>query len=126
MPLTAPDVEEIVTKSPTSARLVVYSSNEFVGDETLQIAGMVRGSQYLNTVQLFENTLDWSTSEHSLLAIRSRGHFARTLRPLSDEQKRNWEIGNYILALLGLFFVFGVYRVSRRRAEGAFKELQLT
>lgn len=118
-------VTSVISKSPTSARLVVIGSNEFVADETLQIAGMVRGSQYLNSLQLIENTLDWSTSERDLLAIRSRGHFARTLAPLTDEQKQTWEFGNYVVALIGLMLVFGVYRTSRRRSQNAYKELQL-
>ena len=71
-------VTSVLEKSPKIARIIVFATNEFVTDETTQLAGMIRGSMYMNSLQLVENAVDWSTADRALLAIRSRGHFART------------------------------------------------
>jgi ABC-2 type transport system permease protein len=97
-----------------------------IEDDTVQINSMLNGTQYLNALQLVENTLDWSTADSTLLSLRNQGHFARTLEPLEDKQKRNWELLNYVIALLGLLAVYGVYRIVQRQTlEGYEKKLNL-
>ena len=118
-------VTGVIEKSPDISRIILFASNEFISDDVLKISSMVGGTQYLNSVQLVENSLDWSTQDRALLAIRSRGHFARTLVPLSDSAKNWWEGINYLLALLGLISVFGVYSVIKRKTNQEFKELNL-
>ena len=108
-------VTSVIEKSPESSRLIVFSTNEFVADDTLQISGMLNGTQYLNSLQIVENTLDWSTDDSALLAIRSRGHFARTLAPLADDEKQSHEFFNYALALFGLLMVYGCYKYLQKQ-----------
>lgn len=119
-------VTSVIDKSPNIARLIVFASNEMIEDDTVQINSMLNGTQYLNALQLVENTLDWSTADSTLLSLRNQGHFARTLEPLEDKQKRNWELLNYIIALLGLLAVYGVFRIVQRQTlEGYEKKLNL-
>lgn len=118
-------VSGVIDRSPNIARLIVFATNQFITDETLQISGMMGGTQYVNPLQTVENAVDWSTSDRTLLSIRSHGHFAHTLEPLSEAQKRNWEYANYVLALLGLGVVFGVARMQKRRRLEHFKAMIL-
>ena len=115
----------VLEKSPNVARLVVLASNEFLADETIQVIGMLSGTQYSNPLQLVENAIDWSVQDRTLLAIRSRGHFVRTLVPLKDEQKQFWEAFNYVFALIGLFAVWGAFRVTQRRSRKLYKTLNI-
>ncbi len=120
-----PKVAGVIDKSPSSARIMIFSSNEFLADDAVQISSMLRGSQYTNSMQLLENALDWSTQDRSLLGIRSRSHFARTLEPLTDTQKRNWEFANYGFAIFALLLVYAGYRMRRSRMEQDFEKLKL-
>jgi ABC-2 type transport system permease protein len=110
-------ITTVIEKSPAISRIIVYASNEFLTDDILKITSMVNGSQYINPLSLMENTLDWVVADRSLLAIRSRGQFSRTLVPLSDEQKSFWEYLNYALALASLGVVFVVYRSISSRSR---------
>ena len=118
-------VSSIIEKSPEISRIIVFASNEFISDDVLKISGMIGGTQYINPVQLVENALDWSTQDRALLAIRSRGHFARTLIPLSDSGKNWWEGINYFLALMGLLSVFGIYGIVKRKSKQHYRALNL-
>lgn len=118
-------IYSVLEKSPNIARLVVFGSNEFVADDTIQVVGMLNGTQYTNPLQLVENAIDWSVQDRTLLAIRSRGHFARTLVPLTDTQKHGWEVFNYIFALLGLFAVWGTYKYVQHRSRKLYKTLNI-
>lgn len=115
----------VIEKSPSAARLVIFSSNEFAADDTIQVVGMMSGTQYTNPLQLIENAIDWSVQDRTLLAIRSHGHFARTLNPLTDAQKQGWEVFNYIFALVGLFAVWGVFRYRQGKAQRLYKSLNI-
>ncbi|MFK7871644.1 MAG: Gldg family protein [Oligoflexales bacterium] len=108
-------IATVLTKSPDIARIVLFASNEFVADDTLQIENMIGGMRYLGSLQLVENTLDWATQDSSLLNIRTQSHFARTLIPMSDDEKSTWEILNYIFAVLGLGIVYAVSKWWQRR-----------
>lgn len=118
-------VTSVIEKSTKGARLVVIASNEFAADETLQVAGMLDGTQYIAPIQFTENTIDWSIQDRALLAIRSRGHFARTLLPLSNYDKHFWEVLNYVLALFGLVLVWGIFRYRKRSAGKRFESLKI-
>ena len=114
-----------IEKSPQSARLVVFGTNEFVADDTIQIHSMLGGNQYLKSVQMVENTLDYSTSDQTLLAIRTRGHFARTLL-VKDSDKTFWEMVNYGFAVFGLLLVyFAVANLRRKNLREQNKKLSL-
>ena len=63
---------------------------------------------------LIQNLIDWSTEDTDLLAIRTSGAFARTLRPLEEGEAGTWEAGQYALSLALLLSV-GLRPVRRRR-----------
>ncbi|WP_097460238.1 Gldg family protein [Mangrovitalea sediminis] len=108
-------VSSVIDKSPDSARIILFPSNEFLSDQTLNILSSVNRSVYLNSLQLVQNAVDWSLEDRGLLAIRSRGHFANTLPPMSQGDQEFWEYLNYGLIVLGLLIVWGVSRAVRRQ-----------
>jgi len=110
-------ITRVIDRSPESARIVLYSSADFLGDETLELVSAALRTRYFNPIQLVENTIDWSLEDRGLLAIRGRGQFSRTLEPLDREQQQFWEYLNYALALFGLGAVWVVRRTARRRAQ---------
>ena len=111
-----PSVSSVIEHSPASSRLVVLGSGNFLADSALQIVGRSRQSQYTAPIDLVQNIMDWSLEDPGLLALRGNSQYARPLIPLSDGERRAWEIANYGSALAGLLLVFGVQRgVARRR-----------
>ena len=110
-------ISRVIERSPESARIILFASNAFLGDEALSMASGATGSGYTNTVQLIENAVDWSLEDRGLLGIRGRGHFSRVLTPLDRESQLFWEYLNYGLALLGLLLVYIVYRRGRANAR---------
>ena len=119
-------VTSVVEKSPKTASLIVYSSNEVFADDTVQIQAMLTGSDYLNSIELMENSVDWMLEDRALMLLRNRRHFARTLGSLSEVEKRNWEFANYLIPLLGLFLLFGAYHFIRRNSLKRYQELHLS
>jgi ABC-2 type transport system permease protein len=109
-----PVITSVIEKSPESSRVFVIGSNEFLSDQVLQISAMGGTTRYLNSLQLVENAVDWSLEDQSLLAIRSRGHFSRTLAPMDKSAKTVWELISYGLAIGGLIGIFLLYWLRRR------------
>ena len=64
-----------------------------------------------------QNAIDWAVEDEDLLSIRSRGTFARLLRPLQEEDQVRWEVFNYVVALLGLIGIGVLWRAIRRSEE---------
>ena len=118
-------IASVLTRSPEISRIILFSSNEFVSDDTLQIENMIGGMRYLGSLQLVENSLDWATQDSTLLNIRSQSHFARTLVPMTDSEKNTYEILNYVFALLGLAVIYGMARWTQRRREQAWDGVSL-
>lgn len=111
-------VSGVIERSPESARIILFSSNDFLTDQLLQMAGAAGGGEYLNSLQLLANTVDWSLEDAGLLSIRSRGNFNRTLPTLEHSTQLFWEYLNYGLALLALLIVAGVrYQINRSRQK---------
>ena len=108
----------IIDKSPESARLFVFGSNTFLSDQTLSMIGSAEGTVYGNSLQLIANAVDWSLEDRGLLAIRSRGHFNRTLPPLPEAERRTLEYSNYGVALVLLGLIFALHR-SRAKTRVA-------
>ena len=106
-------VTTVIERSPESARLIVLGSSGFLSDQTIRMIGMADGTIYTNSIQLMANVVDWALEDESLLSIRSRGHFNRTLPPMAAQTQRVWEYANYALALIGVLIVFGVNRARR-------------
>lgn len=112
-------VSSVIDRSPESARLIVFASNTFLSDQVLRLLGSAEGVVYVNTTQLMANIVDWTLEDRSLLSIRSRGHFNRTLPPLDEASQMMVEAINYLLAVIGVGLVFGVHRrrLVRQRAR---------
>ena len=114
-------VTTVIDKSPESARLIVLGSASFLADQTVRMIGSADGTVYTGSLQLMANIVDWSVEDQSLLGIRSRGQFNRTLPPLAENQQRVWEYANYAAALAGLAVVYGVSRRRRQARRQAFE-----
>ncbi len=106
---SAAGVRTVVERSPESARLIVFASNDFMDDQMLNAVVAAAGTQYLGPLELFMNTLEWSLQDESLLRIRSRAHFNRTLPPMSREAQQFIEYLNYGLAVAWLLLLAGVH-----------------
>jgi ABC-2 type transport system permease protein len=108
----------LLQRSPEAARIVLYSSNDFMDDQVLRAQVMASGTQYLGPVELLLNTLDWALQDEQLLTIRSRGHFNRTLPPMEQRGQAIIEYLNYGVAITWLGLLAALYwlrKVLRRR-----------
>lgn len=105
----------VIERSPENARLVLIGANNFASDMTLGILSSGMGTFYGAPLSFLQNVVDWSLEDPSLLALRGRTQFARTLEPLEAEQQQFWEGLNYVLALGGLALVW----LARRGLRGA-------
>jgi ABC-2 type transport system permease protein len=103
--------------SPESSQLVVFGSTEFIDDAVLQISRQLSADRYLNNLQLFQNAVDWSVEDDDLLTIRSRGTFARLLKPMEQSEQSLWEGINYVLALLALVTIAALWYWRRRNEQ---------
>jgi len=103
-------VTSVIERSPESARLVLFSSSTFLADQILRMIGSAEGVIYNNTTQMMANLTDWTLEDKSLLGIRARGQFNRTLPPLEESEQATLEYLNYFLGLLGIGVVFFVHR----------------
>jgi ABC-2 type transport system permease protein len=116
----------VIDKSPASAKLVVIASNEFASDGTIDLASAGLGTLYSKPLDFVQNVVDWSLEDPSLLALRGRAQFARTLDPLSEHGERIWEYANYVLAAIGLLVVWlwrrGVAKADARRYRHILEE----
>ena len=110
-------VTSVIDRSPESARLFVFASNGFLADQTLRMIGSADGTLYGNSVQMMVNVVDWALEDETLLGIRARGNFNRTLPPLNANEQSVLEYLNYGLALAGIALVF--LRHRRRMARAA-------
>jgi len=112
-------VGSVIERSPESARLIVYASNDFLTDQILGTISSMTGAQYLGPLEMMANTLDWALEDGGLLGIRSHSHFNRSLAPLEKDEQLFWEYLNYALALAALSAIALWQRrgrLARRRA----------
>ncbi len=114
-------ISGIIEKSPESAKLVLFSSGEFLSDQMLGTIGSASGTLYTNSIQLIANTVDWALEDEGLLQIRSRGHFNRTLPPLDEADQVFWEYLNYLMALFGLIIVYVIFRMTASRTRSMYQ-----
>ncbi len=115
----------VIEHSPESARIVVFSSNEFLTDQAIQLASSAARSEYLASLQLAANTVDWALDETGLLNIRGRGHFNRTLPPMDTSTQQLVEYLNYGLAALALLAVAFIQRARRLSRERVYQTMIL-
>jgi ABC-2 type transport system permease protein len=104
----------VIETSPDTARLVVVGSGEFLDDIIFRISSALTQDRYLNSLQFLQNAVSWSTEDLDLLSIRSRGTYARVLRPMSEHEQSLWEGANYVLALLALVVIGVVWNLRTR------------
>jgi ABC-2 type transport system permease protein len=112
----------LLERSPESARIILFSSNDFLKDSVIGMAGVAVGSEYLNSLQLMANAVDWSLEDRGLLGIRSRGHFNRTLPAMDRSQQSFWEYLNYGLALVALGLIALLWQLRQRQRRRSFLE----
>ncbi|MFH1084251.1 MAG: Gldg family protein, partial [Chloroflexota bacterium] len=105
-----------IDTSPESARLVVIGSSEFLNDTIFRISSQLTRDRYLNSLQLAQNAVAWSTEDAELLGIRARGTSTRVLAPMTAQAESFWEGINYAVALIVLV-ALGLYWSARRRRE---------
>lgn len=121
------EVGGVIKQSPGSARLVVVGSNTFASDIALQLASRGMGTQYTAPLDFMQNVVDWSLEDQSLLALRGRTQFARTLVPTSEGSEQMWEYLNYGIALIGLLLVWAwrrsVAASERKRYQRILQEV---
>lgn len=116
-PVLSESIDNVIERSPESARLIVFGSNDFLRDQITHMSGAANGTQYLAPFQLIANAVDVALDDTGLLSIRSRGQFNKTLPPMQDSRKQFWEILNYVLAGLVIAVLYFVTRFARRRVE---------
>ncbi|QID16928.1 ABC transporter permease subunit [Nitrogeniibacter mangrovi] len=109
-------IGRVIDHSPRSARLILIGSSALFSDRATEFIGQALGSANLKPAQFAQNLVDWSLEDQGLLAIRSRGQFARTLAPLPRDAQAMWEYANYGFALGGLALV---WLLNNRRRHGA-------
>ncbi|WP_448245484.1 Gldg family protein [Thalassotalea agariperforans] len=107
-------LDQIIKRSPESARLILISSNDVMNDQVLSFLSQGQQTEYLNSLQLIANAIDWSLEDAGLLSIRSRGHFNRTLPPMEQSEQMTWEYLNYGMAILLLLCVALIIRQKRK------------
>ncbi|MEP5765294.1 MAG: Gldg family protein [Halieaceae bacterium] len=110
-------IGSVIARSPESARLIVFASNDFLTDQILGTMSSMSGAQYLGPLELIANTLDWTLEDSGLLGIRSNAHFNRSLPPMEKDTQLFWEYLNYGLALLALTMIALWQRSARRQRE---------
>ncbi len=115
-------VASVIERSPESARLLVFASNDFLADQTLQMISSADGTMYANSIQMMANVVDWALEDQNLISIRARGNFNRTLPNLEENTKNVREYTTYILALLGIGLVMLVFNLRKRRRANEHKQ----
>jgi len=108
-------ISTVIEKSPESARLIVFGSNDFLADQVLQMVGSAEGTLYANSTQLMTNIVDWSVEDQGLIGIRSRGNFNRTLPGMDEGTQSLIEYLNYGLAVIGVGLVMLYFRSRQKR-----------
>ena len=116
------EIGAVIERSPESARLILIGSSTFVADQNIRLIGSADGTIYVNSIEMLANVADWAVEDQSLLSIRSRGHFNRTLPPMGEDDQRMWEYVNYLLALLGVGVVFLIARQRRQAMRKRFAD----
>ena len=107
------NVTSVIERSPNTSRIILFGSNDFLRDQVIRMVGSSQQTEYLNTLQMIANTIDWSLEDSGLLSIRSRGNFNRTLPPMEQSQQMFWEFLNYGLAALALIIIAFIVRKRR-------------
>jgi len=110
---TDPGIKTLVAHSPNSARIILYSSNDFLDDQILNAVVTAAGTQYIGPLELFMNSLDWAVQDDALLKIRSLGNFNRTLPRMNRADQKLVETLNYAASFLFLLALAALHRLRK-------------
>lgn len=113
----------VISRSSESARIILFSSNDFLRDQVIHMQSAANNSEYLNTMQLLNNAIDWSLEDAGLLSIRARGHFNRTLPPMNHDTQLIYEYLNYGSIIVLLILIAVIHRWSRRSRRNEYRKL---
>jgi ABC-2 type transport system permease protein len=113
----------VISHSPESARIILFSSNDFLRDQVMHMESAANNSEYLNTAQLLNNAIDWSLEDAGLLSIRARGHFNRTLPPIGHNTRLTYEYSNYGLVVILLLLISVIQRWRKRSRHNLYRKL---
>ncbi|MYD43535.1 MAG: ABC transporter permease subunit [Gammaproteobacteria bacterium] len=116
-------VASVISQSPESARLIVIGSSSFLADSALGLLASSQGQRYTASTQLVANLADWAVEDTALMSIRGRGHFSRTLPPLTNTDKQVWEYTNYALALLLIAATFAANAFVRSQRNRRYRSI---
>ncbi|MBU2979134.1 Gldg family protein [Alteromonas sp. C1M14] len=125
---TNTSIGSVITRSPSSARLTVVSSNTFASDATINLISQGLNTLYTKPVDFVQNTIDWSLEDRGLLALRGQTQLARTLIPMTPGEQRWWEWTNYGLAVIALLAIWiwrrGVAASDARKYKAILAEVK--
>lgn len=113
----------VIQHSPDAAKLIVFSSNDFLRDSVVQMSGTASGSNALSAFQLMANSVDYAVEDTALTQIRARGQFNRTLVPMERGTRWFWEYLNYALAALAIGAVAIAYRRYDKSRLNSYRKL---
>ncbi|MFM2484545.1 Gldg family protein [Celerinatantimonas yamalensis] len=116
-------INSVLTHSPTSARVILFSSPSMLRDSVLQLSASVQQSQYLNTLKLVDNAAHYALADTALLGIHARSHFNRTLMPMSHQVQLFWEYLNYAAVIVILVVIALIRRFMRRAKNRRYNQL---
>ncbi|MDP5072215.1 MAG: Gldg family protein, partial [Congregibacter sp.] len=118
-----PPSTALISKSPAAARLILVSSNDFASDQVLSGIIAASGTQYFGPLEFLMNAVDWALQDSSLMKIRSRAHFNRSLPALPQSSQASIEYANYGAALVFLLLIYGLWRLRSRRRKSQLREV---
>jgi ABC-2 type transport system permease protein len=81
---------------------------------------------YTKPLEFVQNATEWSTEDESLLELRGKSHFARTLYPMSEDTQKAWEALNYFLAIFGILVIWGLQKRRETNALSSYKKMLST
>ena len=110
----------VIERSPESAKIVLFSSSEFLKDRVMQLIGSANRTDFKENITLLKNAVDVSLESEGLQDIRARSNFNRTLPRTEVSEQQIVEYGNYIVALLLLTLIGIGRKIAYRRRLKAY------
>ena len=117
-------ISSIIEKSAAGAKILVFSSNDFFTDRTIQLVGSIDGN-YRGAQQLLVNSASYLLEDEALLSIRSRKHYNRSLPPLSESERLFWEYFSYGISLV-LLIAIALFQVKRYKKRNQIYAQQIS
>ncbi len=97
-------------------RLILVASNSLFTDNYFDQMTQALRTEYKRPHQFALNLIDWSLEDRDMLEVlRKHSLFTRTLKTLTNEEKKSWEYLNYVLAVFGLISIFIINYLLKKR-----------